>query len=271
MIDYGDIRLSRPFPRHVPIGARYWLPGRASDFISPFNCVPGSKFALWLRVSGREQNRTANLDDQESSLTRVVESHGGTVCEAFPHVGSGWFPDEPPEQLCNAIEFATANKAILLAESPDRFARHRDYHSKKRSQLQVNIFDLQRFQRMAGNVTLMTLTDPDATLSPVRSVQTKRGQHEKDEFGGVEREHVPGWTKKRKKELKPKVENYLGEGLPMPRIVKRTKVSTAQLYRWRDQYIMELLMKGLPHNEIAQLTRAKLKAILRCEKLLKSS
>jgi hypothetical protein len=59
---------------------RHWLaPGKASNYISPCTLGQGDKAVLCCRVSGHEQRRRGNLENQERRLREEMQRRGVVV------------------------------------------------------------------------------------------------------------------------------------------------------------------------------------------------
>jgi hypothetical protein len=140
---------------------------------------PGDKVYLITCVSWRDRNN--NPADQERSLRRHVEERGAKVVGVIGYTG----PRYDPYYLLHSRFMAEAAGAKwLLAETTDRFIRHRDFHSIDRPDLQATGDQVLELSMIAGKLCLMTHLDPDATPSEVRSYQRKRGQWAKGNKGG---------------------------------------------------------------------------------------
>jgi hypothetical protein len=158
---------------------RRYIAGKASVFIRNLDTLqPGDKVVLYCRVSIRDNK--LNLADQEAALRAAVAARGASVVEVV-HVQQG---GADSSWLANAVAMAKAHGAKLVAESTDRFKRHRDYHSVDYPDLQATEDDLWNLRYMTEGVPLITLLDPDATPGDVRSYQSKRGQAAKGRRGG---------------------------------------------------------------------------------------
>lgn len=195
-------------------------PGKARNYIIKLaDLQPNQKVILCCRVSDFPQNFRGNLDDQKAGLQRAAENHGGNVIAIFLYVGSGCDPGwletlpilEQEAALQNsrpvmvacvpgmkpacAVDLAIENSAVLLAETTCRFIRHRGFHTEYWPDAQAREHELQDLRIVTSGVPLMTLLDPEASPSDVRSLQSKRGQHEKGRFGGRPKSKRPGEKK----------------------------------------------------------------------------
>jgi hypothetical protein len=171
---------------------RRYQRGQASKIIHHASELkPGQKAVLWCRVSGCEQNRQGNLDDNEAKLTELSKDLRTEVVGVIRYVGSG----TDPICLVNAVDLAKKLGAVLLAESTDRFIRHPAYHSKENPNAQAREPDLEELQYWTQGVELYTDLHPDASPQEVRSYQRKRGQKYKGNKGGRPRKRK--WKKRR--------------------------------------------------------------------------
>ena len=166
-------------------------PGKASDYIKPFDINPDDRVLILCRVSNRQ--RKEHLKGQEESLRRLVESKGGIVVGVYPHRGSGfdryvdfdsdsdfgpdWFGES--DWLREATALAIHRDAkYLLAETTCRFVRHPEYHSELNPDAQARTRDLVALRSRIYGVIPMTQLHPDASPREVRSCQTKRGMQQ---------------------------------------------------------------------------------------------
>ena len=163
--------------------------GKASAYIDQAEIRPGMRFVLALRVSAGSQDRRNNIQDQEDTLWRIVEESGGRVVGTFRHTGSG----TNPEWLREAAAHAHTMKAVLLAETVDRFVRPEAYHSKLCHDAQATDADLKLLRQVCGEVRLMTYVHPDASPREVKAYHTKRGQRAKGRKGGRPRAQKRGY------------------------------------------------------------------------------
>jgi hypothetical protein len=166
--------------RKFGLASRRTQAGKASKYIDPFQICPGDRFILCCRVSGREQKRNKNCEDQATNLRQIVSENGGSIVDVVSHVGTGW----DSCWLIYAANLAKLHDATLLAESTDRFVRSPLYHSAKMKDEQARRSDLEGLRFDTAGVRLMTHLHPDSEPRHVRSYQRKRGQQQKGNKGG---------------------------------------------------------------------------------------
>ena len=167
--------------------------GTASKRIGPFDGLTSrDEVFLILRVSNRE--RRANLKDQDANLRDVVSEVGAKIVGQVQKAISGFDPSWLKQV---AMEAKAAGATVLLAETADRFIRHRDFHSNDRPDLQATDEQLQELVECTGGMRLMTHLDPDATPFQVRSYQRKRGQKQKRRKGGRPKNRTAGFMVRR--------------------------------------------------------------------------
>ena len=175
--------------------ARSETPPKASEYLRHLKrllSVNNSlKAVVWCRVSGREQNRRRNLNNQAISLVRKIESRDVAVVKVFKSISSGW--DQDRTVFHQAIEYALHHDAVVIAESTDRFIRSTGFTAKTPS-VQPSRVEWETLADHARNVTLATLLHPDTNWRKVRGYQSKRGIREKGakcgrpiKFSGCER------------------------------------------------------------------------------------
>src|SRR5688572_3303948 len=76
----------------LPASAR-WQRGRASEFIDLFSTLrAGDPVVLACRVSGCQQERGGNLDDEENFLRQIAKQVGLQIVGVCRHTGSGFDP-----------------------------------------------------------------------------------------------------------------------------------------------------------------------------------
>lgn len=217
-------RGQRPANRHD----RRFAACRPSTYIQPIEAIqPGTNFVLWCRVSTRTQNSNGNNDNQEAELRRAVEACGGTVVGVRKYVGVA---RKAERELYAAANETSQCGAVLLAESTSRFARHIDYDPKHRPHLVAGTSALYNLCCVCGNVTLVTLHDPDATWQEERAYQAKRGQWQKGKTGG--RPHKPAYKKMQRKKLLSTVMKLHGEGMSNRKIARVLKIGETTIRRW---------------------------------------
>lgn len=195
---------------------------------------PGTKVVLFCRVSTRDQNKTGNLRDQELSLRRAAKRLGLVVVDSYHEVTSGWIVDLPFGRtgLTWAAEAAKENDAIVLAESTDRFLRNRKFNSKKCPDLLPTKADFEELRRLTWSVTLATLLDPDTHPREVRAYETRRGQKAKGKKGGRPKNNPPGYKKRRRASLFPRVVTMHERGASLGEIASAVGVPRSTIQGW---------------------------------------
>lgn len=204
--------------------------GKASDYMTQAARViaPGDKVILCCRVSKHTQRRRGNLKDQERGLRKEAEALGAEVIDVVHHEGSGWVGGWLLELRPRAIQ----RGAMLLAETPSRFVRHLDYHSKRRPKAQATEDDLRCLAAWTRGLSLLTVVDPDLSPEEERSFQTKRGQEAKGKKGGRPVKAKPGDKKQRRAELLPRVLELHQHGMSVREIVAETGVAKSTVHEW---------------------------------------
>jgi len=215
--------------RHV----RRLASGQASTYIRPIDAIgPGDSVVLWCRVSSGPQDANGNNADQEAELRAAVRARGGTVVDVRTYAGTAGSADA---QLYRAANAASRANAVLLAESTSRFARHPEYHPKRRPHLRAGFTQLHDLRWVCGDVTLVTLHDPDISWREERALQSRRGQQQKGNKGGrpTKREH--GYKKRLRRLMLSKVFWLSKTGLSVRRIATILGHHPNQIQRWRDR------------------------------------
>lgn len=206
---------------------------KASHYIARAKVLlsqPNRKVVLWVRVSGREQKRKHNPADQEAYLRHKATKRGFAVVGVVLHTGSGWVIGNP--DFLRAVRMARRRGAILLAETTDRFVRHKDYHSDTNFNAQASESQLAELSRLADGVVLATYLHPDASPARVRRFQSKRGQWAKDNKGGRPLKKRPGYLKDRKTRLLPRVVKLYEQGHTLREIARRVSVPHTTIRNW---------------------------------------
>ncbi len=233
----GAINLGAAAVQAAPVSAyaRLLRRGNAAEVIHPFHVEPGDKVVLLCRVSSCQQGKSGNLLGQELHLRRAVELRGGVVVGVVKHEWSGRGP-EWLGKLAAACNEARRLGATVLAVSTDRFIRSRYFKSTKRRQCQAQAqqHDLMDLALAANGVRLMTLLDPDAPPVVCRSLLVRCGQGSKGQKGGRPRkpDGTPGYRKRRREELLPRVLELRGQGESLGRIAKLTGLTKRLVQEW---------------------------------------
>jgi len=184
------------------------------------------------RVSSRKQERSGQLDDQEANLRQEMADRNIKVSFWVDFdVLSGW--DLESADYRRTIARAKKYDLVIVAESTDRFLRHRDYHSNRMSLPTVEQFE--RLKELTGGVTLATVLPPDATRAQVEAYQKKRGQRAKGNKGGCPIVPPEGYKKKRRVELKPLVLELHRKGYTLEQIKALTGIATSTAHRWKPR------------------------------------
>ncbi len=210
------------------------LAAKASDYILPFNISYGDRVILCVRVSRRAQRCAGNLADQREALRAAVQRAGGVLVGIVLHTGHG----ADPGWLAPAANPARLRGALLLAESTDRFIRSPDYHSADSPDAQAGEEDLARLAAVTRGCRLMTLLDPGAPPTEVRSYQRQRGQERKARRGGRGNRAVgaaacsPGATKRRRKTWLRHVLSMYRAGASYGEVSRGTGISKMTCHNW---------------------------------------
>lgn len=207
-------------------------PGKASSYIDEFEIRPGMLVVLVARVSTGRQDKRNNLRDQLARLRRTVEEFGGKVVGVFWQRGSG---QEPEAWLGRVAAYAQKRNAVILAESVDRFVRSKFFNTKTCPNARASEAELKWLQLVCGEVRLMTVVHPDASLREVKSYHTIRGQQEKGRKGGRPRARKPGDKKKERVRRMRHVLEYLWVENSRRRIAKLMNLHLTQVQRIVDQ------------------------------------
>ena len=89
-------------------------------------------------------------------------------------IQSGWDDDRLVLEV--AAELAHKEGAVIVAESPDRFIRSIDFHTKTNPGALPTVAEYEKLMEVVGDVTLATVLPPDAPWKKVRGYQSRRGQ-----------------------------------------------------------------------------------------------
>ncbi len=210
--------------------------GIASDYISDIRSLKrrspkrGQRVVIYCRVSGRDQERSQNLCDQDENLERELEKLGFNVIESLGEVGAGWKGDR--DGLLRAVEIAHENDAVVVAESVTRFIRSRDYNSVTNWNAKPTVADYNRLQLETDGVELATLINPDATPEEIRSYETKRGKKSKGNPGGRPKKCSPGYKKRERQMYLPKVLELYKQNKNIAAIARSVNLKYDTVYSW---------------------------------------
>jgi DNA invertase Pin-like site-specific DNA recombinase len=192
------------------------------------NVQRGDDVILCMRVSGRAQKGSGNLDDQERHLRRVVAERGANVVGVVRKTGSG----SDTSWLHSTIMMAKESGAKLLAESVSRFIRSEQYHSVKAPDARPSKAQMDSLLAMADGVVLVTVLNPSATPAEERGFQTTRGQVAKNGRGGRPAKNSPGYKIRRRLRLQPLVQKLRKEGASWSEIARRTGLPQTTIRGW---------------------------------------
>lgn len=214
------------------------VPGKASNYIKYFEQLireqPDLKVVLFGRVSACMQNHKGNLNDQLVSLRRAVEKYKVPIVCEFKEIGSGWWHER--ERLQAAARRAFDERAVILAESTDRFIRSIYYDTKKNPSAQPSSLEYEELLRVTTGVTLATMLHPDTPWKEVRSHQSKRGQQIKGNSGGRPKVNKPGYKKQRRLEKLSQVLQLRINGASWEDINALTGVAKTTAADWVRKY-----------------------------------
>lgn len=222
------VRLAKRYP-HSP-------PGRASHYLHHFRRLVESgkvpAVVLWTRVSGNEQQRRGNRDDQDPNLRHVARRLGVRVAGVVGYTGSGADLDDMRLWLERAVALARKHGGAVLAETTDRFARHPFFNPKTDPGLIPMRHQFKALADLAGDVILATHLHPDASPKQVRSYQTKRGQRAKGKPGGRPKNNPPGYKKERREAMRDEVIRLRKLNVSRRRIAALIGVAYPTVRRW---------------------------------------
>lgn len=208
-------------------------PGKASNYIKPIDTIkPGDKVILCCRVSTHEQGRTKKLARQVAYLRRKLEDRGAVIIFVVEHEGAGC----DPYWLAKATEMAKTHGAKLVAESTCRFIRHPAYHSKDNWTAQARDLDLQELWFWTEGVTLVTLIDPDASPEQEKAIQTHRGQCASGRKGGRPKQQQPGYKKRQRLAMLPRVLRLREFGATFGEIARKTGLPRSTVQDWVEKH-----------------------------------
>lgn len=146
--------------------------GRPSAVVKKLEVVPGQEYIAISRVSSRQQKLNGDLDDQDWYVTKHITDRGGKVIDHVKHLGKG--PNL--EWLKEASNIALNRRAILVAESTDRYVRHPDaYQGRKNQRLLPRTEDIERLRKMLNGAKATTILNPEAEIEEVWAHQHNRG------------------------------------------------------------------------------------------------
>jgi hypothetical protein len=223
--------------RNVVSAKRRLQPGKASNYIGHFESEirPGDNVLLWCRES-HPQN-AAHLDHDEAALRDSATKRAANVvgvhrCVAVGYDGSHQSRGCWVAELARAAALAKKHGAKLLAAETDRLVRHPAFHPKLNPTAQARESDLADLVSWTDGVPLLTLLHPDASSGVARSSQTKRGRKAVGRYGGRPPKRQPGYKKKRRLDLLPRILELYSHGMRLGQIVVETRVPRRTISRW---------------------------------------
>lgn len=162
-------------------------PGNALDYIrQPTAWQRGKPVFIVCRESPSHARTPAavadllrKLDDAEAALRKAAAAHGwpilGVVKEEWKATDALWLSDVAAQAL--------AAGAALFAETTCRYVRNGDYWAGDQNWLPTKM-EYERLRRATWGCPLVTLVDPAASNSAMRSYLSKRGQAATGNRGG---------------------------------------------------------------------------------------
>jgi DNA invertase Pin-like site-specific DNA recombinase len=208
------------------------LPAKASDYLywlKKYHCKHPKMLAiLYLRVSGRSQNRNGNLKNQERVLQRKLKKLSVPVIDCFYEVKSGWITGHKRgilrQAICKAQQYPNA---VIVATSTDRFLRNRNFTTDK-PDLMPTVEEFETLKKIAGDIPLLTVLYPDLPADEVRSEQSKWGQMVKDNKGGRPLRH----KKQRRLQKLPEAIRLYEEDKRISEIARQIKIARSTVDDW---------------------------------------
>jgi hypothetical protein len=212
----------------VRVGYLVARPGKASRYISQVGTAPIRRVYIVCRVSKSHQR--SNLADQmahlRSEAARLALTVVGEVC-VVANAGD-------PLWLATAAYKAKKLRAALLAETTCRFVRSPHFSAKltaKRQELPSD-GDYWYLHYMTGGVPLLTVADPDAAATVMRSCHRKRGQQSKGRFGGRPEAKKPGYKKNNRIAKRPIALQMKSNGKSLAAIARELEEPKSTVQRW---------------------------------------
>lgn len=145
----------------------------AREFVDWFEYLPrATRIIVWLRVSLRDQK--GHLRGQLANLRKAVEERGLIVVDFVVDTCKA----KSKRNFRNArraARLATKLRAVVLAESADRYCRPREF-GPNNQQAVASRDDWKCLISAFEGVSLFTLAEPEATPNKVKSIQTLRGK-----------------------------------------------------------------------------------------------
>ncbi len=136
----------------------------------------GDRIYVISRVSGWEQKRRGNDNNQLAGLIKNVERLGANVVGTHTEVASG----ADPIWLVPVLDEIRRLNAIAVFESTGRAIRHPAY-DKEQQWPQARDIELNEVASYANGLTLMTWLHPNATPKEVRSYEIEtRAKRERE-------------------------------------------------------------------------------------------
>lgn len=135
--------------------------------------LQGKNAVLLARASTRQQKYKNNLVAQCASLSKTVLELGANIKNIVSIAASGF---DPSCYIPRALQLAKEHNAVIVAESVDRFIRHRDYEPVYNFDLQPQQADLKQLLADTAGIQLFTILAPNSSPEKVRDYQSKRGE-----------------------------------------------------------------------------------------------
>jgi DNA invertase Pin-like site-specific DNA recombinase len=204
---------------------------KLSDTLRPVTELRlGAKVVLYCRVSGDEQERNGNLARQVADMQAEARARGLNVVD----VSAGVWPAWDEDRLFDAVCLASRHGAVLLAHTADRFVRNKAFWKSKQRVRPVG-HDIARLRCISDGVALYTLMDPDAPPAVIGSAQKRRGQRTSGHRGGRPVAKRPGYKKRRREELRPRVVELLRQKVTVRAVAHATNVPRSTVNRWTKE------------------------------------
>jgi hypothetical protein len=131
-----------------------------------------TKVVVFLRVSGREQDRQKNWRAQERAILEGLRPQVFVV-GIYKAVASGWNSDR--EMFKRAVRRAKKRGAVIVAVSPDRYLRSVHFKCTDNPPIEPNVAEWKGLLSDAKGVKLCTLLHPNQHWTEVRAFMTKGG------------------------------------------------------------------------------------------------
>lgn len=216
----------RPRPSQITAKASEWI-----EHLDDVN--PQSPLFLIIRESSTDQELNGNHVPQLKFAYSWADVSGFEVVghDVFTVSASkGLFEHEL--WLMKVAQIALEKSAVLVAESVDRFVRHRLYHPTKNRDVLPTVADMMHLKFLTFGVRLATILHPDTPPADVRKHQKWRGQEYKGN-GGRPRKREN--DKARWYRLCRQVAEMLDKKMTLRPIAKLTGLSHQAVADYRDR------------------------------------